>query len=158
LLLRPCSQRPFAGRGYVVRLHHRYYALIRQSDALSPISYYRLIRRVFVIQGQILTAHQTFPNLLCVSFPTCRHPYPGGSHHCFCLFLHDALRSFQRVQRFDTRFLCPRHFLFRYAERTSSLTRLQCSLTATAYRFARPTEMAPFVLTRVWDLYFRAFP
>jgi hypothetical protein len=53
---------------------------------------------------------------------------------------------------------CPRHFLSRYAGRTASLTRLQCSFYTTACRFARPTEMAPFVFTRVWNFYFRAFP
>ena len=29
-----CPQRPFAKRGYVVHLHHRYYGLIRQSDKI----------------------------------------------------------------------------------------------------------------------------
>jgi len=53
---------------------------------------------------------------------------------------------------------CPRHFLSRYAGWTASLTRLQCSFYTTACRFARPTEMAPFVFTRVWNFYFRAFP
>ena len=53
---------------------------------------------------------------------------------------------------------CPRHFLSRYAGRTASLTRLQCSFYTTACRFARPTEMAPFVFTKVWNFYFRAFP
>ena len=39
---------------------------------------------------QILTAHQTFPNLLCISFSTCRHPYPGEPLRCICLLLHKA--------------------------------------------------------------------
>ncbi len=33
-----CPQRPFAKRGYVVHLHHRYYGLIRQSDKILPTS------------------------------------------------------------------------------------------------------------------------
>ncbi len=39
---------------------------------------------------QILTAHQTFPNLLCISFSTCRHQYPGEPLRCICLLLHKA--------------------------------------------------------------------
>jgi hypothetical protein len=117
----PYPQRPLTRRGYVVRLHHRYYALIRQSGALSPISYYRLIRRVFVIQGQILTAHQTFPNLLCASFSTCRHPYPGESLRCICLLLHEAYQPSPNVQRFGTRF--PAHAIFHWFSRGQPFSR-----------------------------------
>jgi len=39
--------------------------------------------------------------------------------------------------------LCPRQFLSRNAERTGYLTRLQCSLYATACRFARPLNWPP---------------
>ena len=52
-----------------------------------------LIRKVFVIQGEFLTVHQTFPNLLHASFDTCRHPYPGGPFRCVCLLLHEMYQS-----------------------------------------------------------------
>jgi hypothetical protein len=59
---------------------------------------------------QILTAHQTFPNLFCASFLTCHHPYPDGPSRCLCLFLGGTLRSSLNTQRLDTRNLCPANF------------------------------------------------
>jgi hypothetical protein len=56
-----------------------------------------LIEEVFVIQGEFLTVQQTFPNLLCASFFTCRHPYPGRPFRCTCLLLHETSQSSPRT-------------------------------------------------------------
>ena len=54
-----------------------YYGHIRVSDA-PP----RLIIYSVASKGTALK-RQSFPNLLCLSFDTCRLPYPGGSGN-FC--------------------------------------------------------------------------
>ena len=70
---------------------------------------------------QILTAHQTFPNLLRISFSTCRHPYPGESLRCICLLLHEAYQPSPNVQRFGTRF--PAHAIFHWFPRGQPFSR-----------------------------------
>ena len=70
--------------------------------------------------------HQTFPNLLCDSFPTCRHPYPGRPLRCVCLFLHETLRSSHRVQRLDTRYTA--HAIFYPAMREGQPVSRGCNV------------------------------
>ena len=50
-----------------------------------------------------------------------------------------------------------RHFL-PVSRGQQVFTRLQCSLYATACKFARPTEVTPSAFAKVWDFYCRAFP
>jgi len=53
---------------------------------------------------------------------------------------------------------CPHHFPSRNAGRAVWIPRLQCSLYATACKFAHPTEVAPSAFARVWVLLLPSFP
>ena len=85
-------------------------------------------------------------------------PTPAGRFAAFVCFFTKRFGLRTGCRGSTPALHCPRHFLSRYAGWTASLTRLQCSFYTTACRFVRPTEMAPFVFTRVWNFYFRAFP
>ena len=94
-----------------------------------------LIRKVSGIQRQILPIYQTFPNLLCASFSTCRHPYPDGPIRCICLFLHESHRPSPVFQRLDTR--CTVHAIFYPALREGQFSSRGCNV-----RFMlRPAEL-----------------
>jgi hypothetical protein len=52
---------------------------------------------------------------------------------------------------------CPRHFRL-ISQRTGDFPKLQCSLYATACKFARPTEVASYTFVRIWVLLLPSFP
>lgn len=84
------------------------------------------------------TATERFPNLLCVSVPSCRLPYPGGPHGCSRLILHRALwpspslhwLGIHSTTIADTQVVC--------------VTRLQSSLHGTAREMASPSSARSF--------------
>ena len=107
---------------------------------------------------QILTAHQTFPNLLCISFSTCRHPYPGEPLRCICLLLHKAYQPSPNMQRLDTRYSA--HTIFHPAMREGQHLSRGCNV-----RFIlRPVELfapprwPPLLSRGSGYFYIRAFP
>jgi hypothetical protein len=57
-----------------------YYGLIRHSWPLR--STYQLLRAVFTRLVSFGLVPRSFPNLLYVTVPTCRLPYPGGPNGC----------------------------------------------------------------------------
>ena len=140
-----------------MHLHHRYYALIRQSDQLFPIS------PCPGLYGESLSfkgnpdcpsdlPQFTLRFLIYMPPSIPRQPAP--------LHLSVSSRSVSAfAQHVEARHLhlCPRHLPL-VSQRTAFFTRLQCSLYATACRIVRPTEMAPSAFARVWGFYFRAFP
>ncbi|CAN5740895.1 hypothetical protein BH20ACI3_BH20ACI3_39150 [soil metagenome] len=73
------SRGPWLASGYVVPPGHR--LLWPHPRLWSPPADLCFIRRVFVAQ-LLPTGDQRFPNLLCVSLPTCSTPYPGGLCDC----------------------------------------------------------------------------
>ena len=94
-----------------------------------------LIRKVSGIQRQILPIYQTFPNLLCASFSTCRHPYPDGPFRCICLFLHEMHRSSLLYHRLDTRY--PAHAIFHPELREGQIDSRGCNVRL----MLRPAEL-----------------
>lgn len=73
----------------------------------------------------------SFPTLLCISFSSCRLPYPGIPKDCIWLLLHPLLWPILSLQRFGS---CNSTFI----SSNGSVTRLQSSLYATAWRVASP--------------------
>ena len=130
-------QRPLA-RQWVL-LSHRviaYYGLIRNSRSLPPA--YLLRPGGPWPYGLVWAGTERLPDLLCVSVPPCRHPYPGGSSGCIWLVLHRSHRPSPIRDGLGIRTFHPRRF------RDGCVTRLQCSLHATARWFARPAPARTF--------------
>ncbi len=90
--------------------------------------------------------NERVPNLLPVSVPACRPPYPGGPDGCLwlCFTIRAGLRRF----RTGSASTCATHV----GSGVGFVTRLQGSLYATARRFARPspTRAITLKLSRVW--------
>jgi hypothetical protein len=84
--------------------------------------------------------NERFPNLLPVSVPSCRPPYPGGPDGCLwlCFTIHTGLRHF----RTGSASTCATHA----GSRVGFVTRLQGSLYATARRLARPSPTRAITL------------
>jgi hypothetical protein len=90
--------------------------------------------------------NERFPNLLPVSVPSCRPPYPDGPDGC--LWLCFTIRSGLRHIHTGSASIWPTHV----GSGVGRLTRLQGSLYATARRLARPspTRAITLKLSRVW--------
>jgi hypothetical protein len=90
--------------------------------------------------------NERFPNLLLVSVPSCRPPYPGGPDGC--LWLCFAIRAGLRRYVSGSASTKPTHV----GSGVGGVTRLQGSLNATARRLARPspTRAITLKLSRVW--------
>ena len=84
--------------------------------------------------------NERFPNLLLVSVPSCRPPYPGGPDGC--LWLCFAIRTGLRHFRTGSASTWPTHV----GSGVGRVTRLQGSLNATARRLARPSPTRAFTL------------
>ena len=84
--------------------------------------------------------NERFPNLLLVSVPSCRPPYPGGPDGC--LWLCFAIRTGLRRFRTGSASTCSTHV----GSGVGFVTRLQGSLNATARRLARPTPTKAITL------------
>jgi len=93
--------------------------------------------------------NERFPNLLPVSGPSCRPPYPDGPDGC--LWLCFAIRSGLRRFRSGSASIVPTHV----GSGVGRVTRLQGSLYATAQRLARPspTRTITLELSRVGSLH-----
>jgi hypothetical protein len=102
------------------------------SLSLSSI---RLCIRGWLLQPRGLprAENERFPNLLPVSLPSCRPPYPGGPNGC--LWLCFTIRAGLRPFRTGSASTCATHV----GSSVGFVTRLQGSLYATARRLARPT-------------------
>ena len=90
--------------------------------------------------------NERFPNLLPVSVPSCRPPYPGGPDGC--LWLCFTIRSGLRHFRTGSASTNPTHV----GSGVGRVTRLQGSLNVTARRLARPspTRALTLKLSRDW--------
>ena len=130
--------------GYIVPSHHR---LLWPHPSLSLSSPHLCIRG-WILQSRGLPRMESkrFPNLLLVSVPSCRPPYPGGPDGC--LWLYFATRSGLRHFRTGSASTCPTHV----GSGVGRVTRLQGSLYATARRFVRPspTKAITLKLSPVW--------
>jgi hypothetical protein len=131
--------------GCVVPPDHR---LLRPHPSLS-VSATHLCIRGWLLQprGRPRAENERFPNLLPVSGPACRPPYPGGSDGC--LWLCFATRASLRRFVSGSASTCPTHV----GSGVGRVTRLQGSLSnATARRLARPspTRAITLKLSRVW--------
>lgn len=129
--------------GCSVPPHHR---LLWPHPSLSLSSTHLCIRGwLLQPRGLPRAENERFPNLLPVSLPSCRPPYPGGPDGCFWLYF--ATRSSLRHFRTGSASTCPTHV----GSGVGRVTRLQGSLNATARRFARPspTRAATLKLSRV---------
>lgn len=84
--------------------------------------------------------NERFPNLLLVSLPSCRPPYPGGPGGCLwlCFATRSSLRHFRTGSASTS--TTP------VGSRVGRVTRLQGSLNATARRLARPTPTKAITL------------
>ena len=88
-------QRPLARQRVVLSRHViAYYGLIRASRSPPP----DLCLRGWLVQPRGLpwAENERFPNLLLVSLPSCRPPYPGGPDGCLwlCFPIRSGLRHF----------------------------------------------------------------
>jgi hypothetical protein len=90
--------------------------------------------------------NERFPNLLLVSVPSCRPPYPGGPDGCHWLYF--TIRSSLRHFRTGSASTSPTHV----GSGVGRVTRLQGLLYATARRLARPSPARAITLklSRVW--------
>ena len=86
---------------------------------------------------------QSFPNLLCVSLPTCRTPYPGGLARLLMTVTSSHILAFAILELARR----PRTHKIRFI--VACVTRLQVSLYATAHWVCSPCTGQ--------DFYFRAF-
>ena len=130
--------------GYSVPPHHR---LLWPHPSLSFSSTHLCIRGwLLQPRGLPRVENERFPNLLPVSVPSCRPPYPGGPDGC--LWLYFTIRSGLRHFRTGSASTCPTHV----GSGVGRVSRLQGSLCATARRLARPspTRAATLKLSRVW--------
>ena len=130
--------------GYSVPPHHR---LLWPHPSLSLSSTHLCIRGwLLQPRGLPRAENERFPNLLLVSLPSCRPPYPGGPDGC--LWLYFATRAGLRHFRTGSASTCATHA----GSRVGFVTRLQGSLNATARRLARPspTRAITLKLSRVW--------
>jgi len=130
--------------GYVVPSDHR---LLWPHPSLSYSSTHLCIRGwLLQPRGLPRAENERFPNLLLVSIPSCRPPYPGGPDGCLwlCFTIRAGLRHF----RTGSASTCPTHV----GSGVGRVTRLQGSLYATARRLARPspTRTITLKLSRVW--------
>ena len=130
--------------GYSVPPDHR---LLWPHPSLS-LSSTHLCVRGWLLQPRGLprAENERFPNLLPVSLPSCRPPYPGGPDGC--LWLCFAIRASLRRFVSGSASTCPTHV----GSGVGRVTRLQGSLYATARRLARPspTRAITLKLSRVW--------
>jgi hypothetical protein len=130
--------------GYVVPPDHR---LLWPHPSLSFSSTHLCIRGwLLQPRGLPRAENERFPNLLPVSVPSCRPPYPGGPDGC--LWLCFTIRSGLRHFRTGSASTWPTHV----GSGVGRVTRLQGSLYATARRLARPspTRTVTLKLSRVW--------
>ena len=130
--------------GYVVPPDHR---LLWPHPRLSFSSTHLCIRGwLLQPRGLPRAENERFPNLLPVSVPSCRPPYPDGPDGC--LWLCFTIRSGLRRFRTGSASTCPTHV----GPGVGRVTRLQGSLNATARRLARPspTRAITLKLSRVW--------
>ena len=130
--------------GCSVPPHHR---LLWPHPSLSFSSTHLCIRGwLLQPRGLPRAENERFPNLLLVSLPSCRPPYPGGSDGCLwlCFTIRAGLRHF----RTGSASTWPTHV----GSGVGRVTRLQGSLYATARRLARPspTRTVTLKLSRVW--------
>jgi len=130
--------------GYHVPPPHR---LLWPHPSLSSSSTHLCIRGwLLQPRGLPRAENERFPNLLPVSVPSCRPPYPGGPDGC--LWLCFTIRSGLRHYRTGSAPTNPTHV----GSGVGCVTRLQGSLNATARRLARPspTKAITLKLSRVW--------
>ncbi len=123
--------------GYVVPPGPR---LLRPHVPLSvPLSgLFASSRRVFPRPILIGTGTERFPNLLRVSVPSCRLPYPGGPSGCSWLFLHRSPWPSPNLHRLGIRNATIAD------SQVDSVTRLQSFLYGTARGFAGPSSARTF--------------
>jgi hypothetical protein len=130
--------------GYVVPPDRR---LLWPHPSLSFSSTHLCIRGwLLQPRGLPRAENERFPNLLPVSLPSCRPPYPGGPDGC--LWLYFAIRASLRRFVSGSASTFPTHV----GSGVGRVTRLQGSLKATARRLARPspTRAITLKLARVW--------
>jgi hypothetical protein len=130
--------------GYSVPPHHR---LLWPHPSLSVSSTHLFIRGwLLQPRGLPRAENERFPNLLPVSVPSCRPPYPGGPDGC--LWLYFTIRSGLRHFRIGSASTSPTHV----GSGVGRVTRLQGSLNVTARRLARPspTRALTLKLSRDW--------
>jgi hypothetical protein len=122
--------------GYIVPPDHR---LLWPHPSHSPPSTHLCIRG-WRLQpmGLHRAESERFPNLLLVSVPSCRPPYPGGPNGC--LWLCFTIRSGLRRICTGSASTGPRMI----GSGVGGVTRLQGSLYATARRFACPSPTRTF--------------
>ena len=123
--------------GYSVPPHHR---LLWPHPSLSLSSTHLCIRGwLLQPRGLPRAENERFPNLLLVSVPSCRPPYPGGPDGC--LWLCFTTRSDLRHLRIGSA-STDTHTV---DSRVSRVTRLQGSFSlTTAQRVARPSPTRTF--------------
>ncbi len=138
VLLSALVQRPLARQRVMLsRRVLAYYGLMCPSRLLSPAYF---LRHEESLPGPPTAepATERFPNLLCVSVPSCRLPYPGGPHGCSRLILHRApwpspslhWLGIHSATIADSQVVC--------------VTRLQSSLHGTARGMASPSSARSF--------------
>ena len=121
--------------GYVVLLDH---GLIWPHPRLLLLSLaYCSSSRESLPCGLVWAGSNSFPTLLCISFSSCRLPYPDIPKDCIWLLLHPLLWPILSLQRFGS---CNSTFV----SSNGCVTRLQSSLYATAWRFASPALTRTF--------------
>ena len=147
----------FAKRGYVVHLYHRSYHPIRQSDRILPISDFNPYTEG-LWHSRIDPAY--LPDL--PQFTLRFLLYMPSSLLRQAVSLHSSVSSrnvsvFAHNVKAQHLLHCPRHFRL-ISQRTGDFPKLQCSLYATACKFARPTEVASYTFVRIWVLLLPSFP
>ena len=124
--------------GYSVPRDRR---LLWPHPSLSFSSTHLLVRGwVLQPRGLPRAENERVPNLLLVSVPSCRPPYPGGPDGCLwlCFTIRPGLRHF----RTGSASTSPTHV----GSSVGRVTRLQGSLNATARRLACPSPTRAFTL------------
>ena len=158
VFLSSCFQRSFARRGYSVRLLLRSYNLIRQSVRILSTSVFNPYTKG-LWHSRIDPAYLTdLPQFTLRIFLCMPSSLPRRAVLLLLSVSSQNASVFAHNVKARHPHLFPHHFHPAFARRTPYLTRLQCSLYATACKVVRPTEMAPSTFVRVWVLLLPSFP
>lgn len=152
-----CSQGYFAKSGYSVLFYHCSYYPIRRSDRILPISVlnpYTVGLCHSMVVPDYLSDLPQFTLHFLLYMPS-SIPRRAASLHLSVTS--QSVTAFTQYVKARHPLLYPRHLPL-VSQRTAFVTRLQCSLYATACRIVRPTEMTPSAFARVRVLLLPSFP
>lgn len=157
ILVAPVPRGTLLRSGYSVLFYHCSYYPIRQSDRILPLSVFNPYTDGLChsrIDPDYLSDLPQFTLHFLFYMPP-SIPRRAASLHLSVTS--QSVTAFTQYVKARHPLLCPRHLPL-VSHRTAFVTRLQCSLYATACRIVRPTEMTPSAFTRARVLLLPSFP